>query len=184
MGKVLTTDPAVGLYTSSVPAVDTDKYTATFIKLNLYLTAYLQKDANRVKLERDDKMEGIVFLSSSKCSKSVPLYPWGTSSRYITRLPLYLWMLMFISCFIALMRTYLSEIIIYPLDIVLYLKTNKYNLNTNHWKRKLNWWLGLHRTTWKHITESKCQEKYLPVTEMNYVLPGKLFVHIWLFIFT
>lgn len=75
MGKVLTTDPAVGLYTPSVPAVDTDKYTTNFIKLNLYLTAYLQKDANRVKLERDDKMEGIVFLSSSKCSKSVPLYP-------------------------------------------------------------------------------------------------------------
>lgn len=184
MDKVLTTDPAVGLYTSSVPAVDTDKYTTNFIKLNFYLTAYLQKDANRVKLKRDHQMKGIIFLSSSKCSKSVPSYPWGTSSRYLIRLPSYLWMFIFTSCFIALMRTYLSEITSYPLAIILYLKTNKYNLNVNHWKRKLNWWLGLYRATWKCITESKWQEKYLPVTEMNYVLSGKLFVHIWLFIFT
>lgn len=108
----------------------------------------------------------------------------GDSSRYLIRLPLYLWMQIFTSCFIALMRIYLSEITIYPLAMVLYLKTNKYNLNINHWKRKMNWWLSLYRTAWKHITESKWQEKYLLVTEMNYVLPGKLFVHVWLFIFT
>lgn len=155
-----------------------------FIKSNFYLTAYLWKDANRVKLERDHKMKGIGLFSSSICARSVPLYPWGDSSRYLIRLCLYLWMQIFTSCFIALMRIYLSEITIYPLAIVLYLKTNKYNLNINHWKRKLNWWLSLHRTAWKHITESKWQEKYLLVTEMNYVLPGKLFVHVWLFIFT